>query len=528
MVFFGFSCSIDTFKDFSVVSLSIPKNGVIGTGKQPIEVVFSKRVNKNSADSSIHVEKDSSGEINFVLKVYGKKVQLTPEEDWVPHERFWLVINKDIADEYGKNMGKDFYFPFQSTGELMPVSAALVLPEIDNGIVSTETEFIEIVFSSGVNSSSLEREFSFSPSVDGFFEWTTSSILRFHFFDKLKKNTLYSVRITDNAMDEDGYKIRSYDTKFEYFPNQSYPEIKEIVCDLNTIFNKEDPATFEIEDGNIIIECPDASKNPVLRVVFSDGSGEGLPASAAPVDRTVFKENIQIFPDTGWREYWYDDYTVEISFEDALMLAENYEIAVNRGLKNTDGLSLLYRYLIDLQIKGEDSLPLELYADEFTALEIEAEALRDTEVIPDIVTILDKNENGGGYTVNVTGPGLDLQENIEINLEITLRFFYVENENAGIIPIIDKLSLQDSIALSYILGTGSSTAKISFFEWITDGNGEETGNECLVFITGAADEDIYCFSINGGRDGVVDAENNYMKEDIEYFFKVKLTPPALL
>lgn len=524
MGLFSFSCSIDTFSDFSVVSVSIPENGVIGTGKQSIEIVFSKRVNKKSAEREIRVEKDSSGEVYFTLKVYGKKVHLTPEEDWVPHERFWLVINKDIVDEYGKSMGRDFYFPFQSTGELLPVWAALVQPEIDNGIVRTQTEYLEMVFSSGVDSSSLEREFSFSPSVDGYFEWISSSVFRFHFSGTLKKNTLYSVRITDNAKDENGYSIRSFDRKFEYFPNQSYPEIKEIVCDLNTVFDIEDPATFEIEDGNIIIGCPDASKNPVLKIVFADGSGEGGPVSAAPVDRTVFKENIQIFPDTRWRETWYDDYTVEISFEDALILAENYEIAVNRGIKNTDGLGLLYRYLIELQIKGEDSLPLEFYADDFTSLEIEAEARRGIDIIPDIVLTLEKDENGGGHTVHITGPGLDPPEDIEINLVIMLRFFYDGNENGEITPVIDKLSLQDSTALRYILGEGKSIAKISSFEWTKDG--EEAGNECRVFITGARNEDIYRFSINGGRDGVVDGEKNYMKKDIVYFFKVKLTPSA--
>ena len=79
--FLGSSCSFDMFSDFSVVSVNLPENGIIGTERQPVEIVFTKRANKNSAASSIHIETDTSGEINFVMNVDGRKVRLTPEEN---------------------------------------------------------------------------------------------------------------------------------------------------------------------------------------------------------------------------------------------------------------------------------------------------------------------------------------------------------------------------------------------------------------------------------------------------------------
>ena len=78
----------------------------------------------------------------------------------------------------------------------------------------------------------------------------------------------------------------------------------------------------------------------ILKITFSNGFGEGQGAAAAPVDRTAFRENVRIYPDVRWRETWYDDYTVEISFIDTMMLDERYEIAVNRGIKKTDGIGL--------------------------------------------------------------------------------------------------------------------------------------------------------------------------------------------
>ena len=105
--FFISTCTIDTFKDFFVVSVSVPEDGVIGTEKQEIEIVFSKDVDEDEVQEFIRIE-SSSGEFSVRLKVSGRSVRITPEETWAPFERYWLIVSKKMKDDYGKEMGKDF------------------------------------------------------------------------------------------------------------------------------------------------------------------------------------------------------------------------------------------------------------------------------------------------------------------------------------------------------------------------------------------------------------------------------------
>jgi len=166
------SCMLDTFKNFSILAVSVTENGVIGTELQKIEIIFSKDVDKEGADEFVRIE-SSSGEISVHMKVSDNSLIIYPEERWSPYERYWLIVSRHIKDTFGKELGVDFYHPFQSTDGLIPVSAALVYPEIANGIVESEVREISVIFQSDVDKNSVEQEFFLSPAATGYFEWTS-------------------------------------------------------------------------------------------------------------------------------------------------------------------------------------------------------------------------------------------------------------------------------------------------------------------------------------------------------------------
>ena len=494
------TCTIDTFKDFFVVSVSVSEDGVIGTEKQELKIVFSKDVDEDEAQEFIRIE-SSSGEFSVRLKVSGKSVRITPEETWAPFERYWLIVSKMMKDAYGKEMGKDFYYTFRSTDELIPVSAVLVWPEIIRGIVESEVYDISIAFSSDVDRNSVEREFSLSPAEHGYFEWTSDRSFLFHLTRGLEKNQFYTLRISGDAKDQNSFGIKSFMREFEYWPNQEYPEIHVILAGDSEIFNAEDPVSFNLEEGNFIIEYPEAEKDMVLRIDFSTS-----------IDKSTFKDNFFISPYGEWHEEWISGEIVKVVFDENLALNEHYEITINKGIKDEAGLGLLYGYKIYAYINGENSQYILFYADNFLFLEIDAVLTGDSGIIAPENYQIDKDRDDEGYFIEIMYTDATVPEDIEIEFIITLRFTHPYYT-----PVLDESSLQDSTVFKHIFGDGGDAVNIGLFDWEAGGK-----NECQVHISGIGNNNIYCFSINGGKGGVTDEQENYMENDVEHYFKVKL------
>jgi len=503
-----FACSLDTFSNFSVVSVSITENEVIGTEKKEIEIVFTKNVDNKKAEDNIRIEKDSSGEISFKHAILGNHVIITPEEKWLPHERYWLIISKEITDIYGKEMGKDFYLSFQSTDGLLPVSAVLVSPEIFCGILTNETHSIQIAFSSDVDRNSIEREFSISPGIDGYFEWTSDSSFKYHFEDSLEKNSFYSIQISNNAKDQYGYAIKSFFREFEYYPNQEYPGLNAVILDSLEIFNAGDPSTYSIEGGYFIIGYDEAEKDLVLRIEFSK-----------PIEKTTFKDNFQVSPFREWHEVWLDEYTIEISFEENLKIDEYYEITINKMIKDMDGLNLQNNYVINMHVNGKNSQFLEFYAEDFTHLSVNSDDvelwLGSSKIDNGVQNVLLEKDNEG-YVIKIdydeTKISAEDIPDIEVKWRVLLRF-----NDPIYVPVIDQKSLQDSLNFGLIFGNDSYSGSINSFNWEVG-----AGNECQVYTGEIGTDNVYFFSIDGGSKGVIDERQNYMEDDIKYFFKVIL------
>jgi hypothetical protein len=506
ILFLYAGCTLETFKDFSVTSVSIKENGVIGTGRGEIEILFSKEVNEQSAQDFIKIETDSSVEISCTMHCSGKMVLLIPDEDWIPHERYWLYISKEMKDIYGKKMGNDFCLPFQSTDELLPVSAVLLSPKVVNGQVYHDTGFIELMFNKEVDKNSVEREFSVSPFVEGNFEWTLGRAFMFSFTDRLEKNRFYTVKISQNARDFQGYEIRPFECGFEYFPNQLSPGLQEIWAEGHLLFDRADPLTYEIERGSYIIDYTEAEKELSLTFKFMN--------TESKIDRSSLRNNFHISPSAEWHETWLDDYTVNISFDEPLVIQEYYEISIDRGIENIDGLNMLYDFLMHLFVNGEYSRYLEFYADEISDLKVDAVLTQASgQTMDGVRDVFCSIEDEGPLIEIVHAHTIDREKIEGIELKISLLF-----NASGYTPSLDRSSVQDALSFRQVFGEKKHAAALEYFDWDF---GEV--NECQLHITGVWYDTIYCLTIVGDSGGVIDSHGNYMKEDIDFYFKVGLS-----
>jgi len=497
-------CSLETFKEFSVSSVSIAENGEIGTGGQAIEILFTKDVDPLSVEDTLRVETALFSEVSITKSVSGNSVLMTPDQDWQPHTRFWLIVEKDIQDVYGKNMDENFYHPFQSTAEILPVSTLLVSPKVENGIVGSSVDEIVLSFNRDVDLSSVEKAFFISPETQGYFEWASNRECTYHLTEDFLKNSLYTIRITDIARDKSGYSITPFSCSFEYFPNEPLSIVSAVQADGALIYNPDDQDTYNMEGDAILVSYDGAEKNSVFRFDFSK-----------EMDATSFRDSIRVAPFTEWHEQWVDARTVWIIFDEDLDLDGYYEISLNRSISDNDGLNLMYDYIIDIHIDGVYSRFIEFYAGGFSDLAV---AVGDVELwsggskidgaVEDVV--LEESTEGSVMTIDYDEGLILSPEAIEVRLKLPLRF-----TNPSYIPAIDEESLQDSIHLKYIFGGDVFIGGIYVFDW--------TGtNECIVELRDMGSGYVYGFSIRGGASGVIDDQKNYLRKDIEYFFRVSL------
>jgi hypothetical protein len=505
-LFFVNACSMERFEDFTVDAVSVEENGVIGTGKQSIEITFSKEVDELSADDAVRIVTDSAARVSVFRTTSGRRLVLEPELPWEPHERFWLVVSKEIKDIFGKEMGRNFTRVFQSTNELLRVSAALVRPEIARGVVRAPAGFFELVFNDGVDRESVERGFSLSPSVPGSFEWTSDRSFVFRLTESLSKNSLYTLQISDEGKDREGYPIKVFSRAFEYSPNEPSPAVETLRADGLTIFDARDPLTYRLENGAFVVEYPLAEKELRLRIDFSK-----------PMDKTTLTENLRVVPFAGWTERWIDDRVVEIAFDERLAPGKTYVLKLGTGIKDDDGLGLRYDYFVFLTVGGPGSRFLEFYASAFGELEIAADLTApsgDGTPVSTFMGTLTQSVDDDGDLLTITYRDSVLPEDVDVTLRVTLRFLHPSH-----VPVIDERSLQDAVRFSHILAvdpeTGDKSGDIGSFTWTSD-------DTCVLQLDGLGSGNIYSISIDGGSGGVVDEQLNFLEEDHSYYFMLAL------
>ncbi len=494
-------CSIEGLKSFEIESVNLDSDAVIGTNKSSIEVLFNKKIDEQKAYGKVRVEEEGGDQVSIDINISDKRLIVTPIERWQPHRRYWLVVDKDIEDIYGKKMERNYHLSFRSTKELLPVSALIVDPVIENNKVNGDIEYLEIAFSGEVNRASVERAFSIAPVVEGRFSWFSGDNFLYIFNKPLSKNSTYTVTITDEGLDFENFPLKSFSKTFEYCPNTQYPEINLIMIDGITVFDRNEPDTYLIEDDCYLIQAGSIEKDAVFRVVFS-----------TDVDKSSFESGFEITPTADWSILWIDNRTVDVSFSQNLKLEEFYRLKFGKNIKGVDGLLFQHSYQLEVEINAQFSRFLNFYAGDFTDLAIDADL--DSEGTTINNTGISIGEDSDGYFVKINYNDTALPEEIDVSLLFTLRFL-----NDSYSPVIRKNTLQDSVNFSFVLGTNSATSSktgnIDGYNWQTD-------NECVLHVGELATDNIYRLNLLGGENGVEDIYDNYLEDDVDYYFRLIL------
>ncbi len=496
---FTTGCSLEGFREFKVESINLSNDSVIGTDKSSIEVVFSKEVNKKTVYDSIRVEEEGSSQVSVDLEIDRNRVAIIPVEKWLSHKRYWLVIDKDIEDIYGKKMEKSFYMAFRSTEDAMPVSALIVEPDIQNDTVNEELGELTLAFSGSVDRPSIELAFSISPEAKGRFNWVSDSSFTYVLEKPLQKNSLYTVYISNKGLDQEGNPIREFDRSFEYCSNTPYPEVDTILIDGVMAFDRNNQNSFSLQNDCYYSYINNVGKDSVVRINFT-----------SDIDRESLLSGLEISPSVDWTANWIDDRTVDISFDENLKLEEDYNLRLGKEIKGKDGLSFLYKYLVNARIDGQFSRYLDFYADDFTGILVDASISSGGNPVTTGAVLV--GEDSDGYYIKINYNDTPAPEEIDVVLIFTLRFL-----SSSYSPVIKRGTLQDSVNFSFITGTNpntsSKTGSIDGFNWTGD-------NECNLSIGELATDNVYHLQIAGGPDAVEDEYNNYLRDNIDYYFKL--------
>jgi hypothetical protein len=116
-----------------------------------------------------------------------------------------------------------------------------------------------------------------------------------------------------------------------------------------------------------------------------------------------------------------------------------------------------------------------------------------------------------GSFVTVTYVHPEDPSNVDVELTLELVFTY---DGSARRPEIDRSSLQDSMSITGVFG---SAPRIGRFDWFDD-----RCNGGAMTVEHLADRGIYRFFVRGGSSGVQDSGGNYMKNDVEIYFALRL------
>ena len=481
-------CVSEFFNNFEVILCTIEDNGIIGTNFQQIRIDFSQEISNSDIYNYITVQKDGGGTIEISCDVYEKGIIITPQQNWVAHQRYWLKISSEFESKKGKKLGKNFYRVFQSTAEIIPVSCIFSNPSIINGVIIDEVNSFTFRFSDAVNMTSVEAAFLITPDVKGYFEWISDNEVIYHLTSKLIANSSYRISINKNAKDNNNLPIKEFSGNFDYRPGELVPEI--IASRIDGISTEVNDTTCIYENGIYYLDCI-CDKDSII----------GIQLNKA-FDNSTVRDSISISPDVSWVESYNASLNIIfISFENDLKLDEYYSISVLKNIKDLVGITIKKGFVLRLHVCGNRSQFLQLSPDKLDEMTISAYQ----NLIPLTISYQDISE---GVEMNV---GLK-NETYPVDFEIPLTFI-----NAGYSDhILNAGSVMKSVFIKKLFPGDESSISISSYVINL--------NKCTIKFSLISPkfnaQSIILIKILGGSSGILDSYKNYLEKTIMIYFKM--------
>ncbi|MEJ5272749.1 MAG: Ig-like domain-containing protein [Spirochaetota bacterium] len=488
---FYFSCTFTLFITFSLTSCNIDDNDIIGTEYKSIILTFNLDLKPNNIENYIMIEKDNGSKFEVYYELNSNVLTITPKSKWEPYQRYWLKISSTLESVEGKKFGNNFYRVFQSTEDIIPVSANLAFPDIKNGVVNDEISYLQFYFSSEVDRLSVQSSFSISPSTNGYFEWIDNRQLKYHFKDKVIPGKSYTISISGNARDINGLPVKEFSRTFDYKIDTQLPYISEIKIGMTT---------FEVNEQNFRYE------NGIYYLDYICEKDDKISFKLnKPVDKSTIKDSISISPDSSFQES-YDELlnNVEISFINNLQLGQYYTFTISNNLKDTDGLPIRNSIILKLRVNGPYSKFLELSTRTFNDTNFTA-----TQEGSSCPVTFDNNLEGQQITVDA--PQLDKP----VKFSVLIKFTNPSYSN----PEIIVSSFIQSVFIKKVFPGVATSIPILTYNFISLDQCEITFE---INPDNSTYEAILYLKINGGSSGIIDKNKNYLKESIMIYFKLTI------
>ncbi len=449
-----------------------PTHQAVVGGDTTITVNFSESMNKNSTESSFSISSNSgtvNGKITWDTNM--RSFSFTPELPLNNGYYYTITIATGAEDNSGNSITKEYISSFFVGTDLTPPTVISTDPVNMAGAVPLDTD-ISVQFSESMDRMSVERGVRFSPSIEGYFEWTTDSSVIFHPFSPLDFNTVYTMTITTDCADSAGNALLH---KSEIFFTVGDEFEKPLITDLgHAVPDGLGGFTLGVDnwvtEGNFY-QWEGVNKDSELRFTFSE-----------PVNRESFKNGLKFFPDVETTIVWTGADSCSILFQDSLTPLLKYELRVLENLKDISGNEMGLDFIIFFLVNDSPSSPPGINTAEFL-------------------------EYGGASRGNLT-----VNEEVKVGPENS------SDPNTGRYKVrfnftmeMNKTSVHNNIIINQIYGEHSANGDIKDYDWI--------GNELTLTISSImGGNNLYKLTVKGGDRGIMSANGVTITNDIVYYF----------
>ncbi len=478
------SCDLN-FETLKIISFS-PANNERGVAPGAfVEIVFSSPVDRTDVEESFAL-KNSEGNIEGSFDwVNPASVRYTPSHPMIKNGRYTMALPRSIRDHHGNIMAFDFISEFYvGTDFTAPVIVSSNPPSGAGAVSGIQVkQQISVSFSKTMNRESVERGFSITPDISGYFIWSEDipglpdSRLVFNPTGEMAYGKLYSFKVSGAVEDSAGNPLGD-----EYRVN------------FITGDDRTPPQLISISE----YRYPDY---PWSTSVINHVSRRAYPCLmfSEPMDRQSVEKAFTIIPSVQGIFEWSSDTTVIFRPLKLFDPITRYQVAIDTSSADLCGHKLTSRYSVEIITDAPDSLYVRC------------------------VNVRGSNYDGDYVSLPDTWPRIiDMGTGSPVNRRYFIMIDFISDEIDMTPAQMEKYSIFDNIMIETFKTTSGgefpSSAYIGGIEW-------RSGSTALIEIAGMTNKSsggipaLYRLTISGGENGIMDMEKNFMKDDFVMEFR---------
>jgi len=453
------SCAIDITPP-KIVSYSPTHNAVVQSSC-PVTICFSKSMDKDKTQRAFILLYgefgDSSIKGNFAWSNDDTVMTFTPELP-LNNGYYRLIIEKSACDTHGNTLITQHISNFTIGLDTIPPEIQSLQPADCSENVPLNT-LITAVFSEPMDTSSVEKNIRFTPSIDYTCTWNDAhTVLTITPYTPLLFNSWYQMEIAKCQDISHNTMIQTVTSRFR--TGNEY--IRPLITGLYTTSIQQNMAqnqNFTVYEG--------ANINDEIIITFNE-----------PIDTSSITRAFVIYPQNSWDAYWENaNQTCIIRFQQSLEANTRYEIRINTNLKDVAQNTLLNDLCVFIVTNGNlSTIPT------ITQLQCMAQEQR-------ILTPSNVNDLGDEFNANNT-------------YEFTVQFST---------PML-RNTVPDNIKIQCLYGEQPEiSGSINQFRWIDT----QTLRLTIAAIEGG---NVYKLTFTGGANGIKSINGISMQDDVWYIF----------